>query len=57
MEKDELTIVIEALSEASYLISNEIQNVINEDVFKEYELVLNKIESALQIANRYQSNQ
>ena len=57
MEKDELTIVIEALSEANYLISNEIQNVINEDVFKEYELVLNKIESALQIANRYQSNQ
>lgn len=57
MEKDELTIVIEALSEASYLISNEIQSVIDEDVYKEYDLVLNKIDSALQIAMRCQSNQ
>lgn len=49
MEQDELTIVREALIEASYLISNEIQSVIDEDVYSEYKTVLNKIDGALQI--------
>lgn len=49
MEQDELTIVREALIEASYLISNEIQSVIDEDVNREYKTVLDKLDSALQI--------
>lgn len=52
MEQDELTIVREALIEASYLISNEIQSVIDEDVNREYKTVLDKLDSALQIVVR-----
>lgn len=54
MEQNELAIVSDALKEASYLISNEIQSVIDEDVYTEYETVLSKIESALQIVIRHQ---
>lgn len=54
MEQDELKIVREALIEANYLISNEIQSVIDEDVYREYKTVLNKIDGALQIVIRCQ---
>ena len=54
MVQDELKIVREALIEANYLISNEIQSVIDEDVYREYKTVLNKIDGALQIVIRCQ---
>ena len=54
MEQDELKIVREALIEANYLISNEIQSVIDEDVYREYKTVLNKIDDALPIVIRCQ---
>lgn len=55
MEQDELVILNEALDEASYLISNEIQSVIDEDVYCEYNSLLNKIDRALQIIKKYKS--
>lgn len=56
MEQDELVILNEALDEASYLISNEIQSVIDEDVYCEYNSLLNKIDCALQIVKKYKSS-
>lgn len=53
MEEDKLIIIHEALNEASYLISNEIQSVIDEGVYSEYNRVLEKIDSALQIIKKY----
>ena len=55
MEQDKLIIIHEALNEASYLISNEIQCVIDEDLYSEYNRVLEKIDSALQIIKKYKS--
>ena len=53
MEQDKLIIIHEALNEASYLISNEIQCVIDEELYSEYNRVLEKIDSALQIIKKY----
>ena len=53
MEEDKLIIIHEALNEASYLISNEIQSVIDEGDYSEYNRVLVKIDSALQIIKKY----
>ena len=55
MERDKLVILHEALNEASYLISNEIQCVIDEEVYCEYKSVLDKIDNALQIIRKYKS--
>lgn len=55
MEQDKLIIIHEALNEASYLISNEIQCVIDEELYSEYNRVLEKIDSALQIIKKYKS--
>ena len=55
MEQDKLIIIHEALNEASYLISNEIQCVIDEELYSEYNRVLEKIDRALQIIKKYKS--
>ena len=55
MEQDKLIIIHEALNEASYLISNVIQCVIDEELYSEYNRVLEKIDSALQIIKKYKS--
>ncbi len=57
MRQDELLIVDEALIEAQYLISNEIQSVIDEDVCDEYQGVLDKIDCALHIVKEHKINQ
>ena len=56
MEQDKLIIIHEALNEASYLISNEIQCVIDEELYSEYNRVLEKIDSALQIIKKFLRN-
>lgn len=53
METGNIHIVYDALLEAKYIISNEIQCVIDEDVYKEYQLVINKIEYAVQIMKKH----
>lgn len=57
MRQDELLIVDEALIEAQYLISNEIQSVIDEDVCDEYQGVLDMIDCALHIVKEHKINQ
>lgn len=57
MRQDKLLIVDEALAEARYLISNEIQSVIDEDVYDEYQNVLDKIDCALKIVKEYKISQ
>lgn len=55
MEQNDLIILSEALNEANYLISNEIQCVIDESVSSEYNSVLSKIDRALNVIRKYQS--
>lgn len=49
MEQDNWLIIKDALSDAQYLITTEIQSVLDEDIYNEYQSVLKKIECALQI--------
>ena len=56
MEQEELIIVDDALADALYLISNEIQCVINEDVYDEYQKAIDKLNCALQIVRKYTTN-
>lgn len=53
METENKHIIYDALLEAQSLISSEIQCVIDNELYKEYQLVLNKIESAIQIIEKY----
>ena len=53
METENKQIIYDALLEAQSLISSEIQCVIDKELYKEYQLVLNKIESAIQIIKKY----
>lgn len=55
MEQNDLIILSEALNEANYLISNEIQCVVDESVSSEYNSVLSKIDRALNVISKYQS--
>ena len=52
MEIENIHIIYNALLDAQYLISNEIQSVIDAEVCEEYQLVLNKIEFAIQIIKK-----
>ena len=56
MEQDKWSIIEEALEEAQYLISDEIQCVMNEDMYDDYQNVLDKIDSALLIIREHLSN-
>ena len=56
MEQDKWSIIEEALEEAQYLISDEIQCVMNEDIYDDYQNVLDKIDSALLIIREHLSN-
>ena len=53
METENKHIIYDALLEAQSLISSEIQCVIDKELYKEYQLLLNKIESAIQIIKKY----
>lgn len=53
MKTDNWHIVYDALSEAQYLISNEIQCIIDEDVHNEYQGVLSKIDLAIQFIREH----
>lgn len=53
METENKHIIYDALLEAQSLISSEIQCVIDKELYKEYQFVLNKIESAIQIIKKY----
>lgn len=53
MKTDNWHIVYDALSGAQYLISNEIQCIIDENVHNEYQCVLNKIDSAIQFIREH----
>ena len=53
METENKHIIYDALLEAQSLISSKIQFVIDKELYKEYQLVLNKIESAIQIIEKY----
>lgn len=53
METENKHIIYDALLETQSLISSEIQCVIDKELYKEYQLVLNKIESAIQIIKKY----
>ena len=53
METENKHIIYDELLEAQSLIFSEIQCVIDNELYKEYQLVLNKIESAIQIIKKY----
>lgn len=53
MKQEDLDILNEALQEASCLISNEIECVIYDDLYSEYDNVLDKIDCALRIVEKY----
>ena len=53
METENKHIIYDALLEAQSLISSEIQCVIDKELYKEYQFILNKIESAIQIIKKY----
>ena len=53
MKQEDLDILNEALQEASCLISNEIECVIYDDHYSEYDNVLDKIDCALRIVEKY----
>ncbi len=57
MDQNELSIINSALSHAQYLIENEIQCVINEDLYNEYQGVLEDLEYALQVIREHTINQ
>lgn len=57
MNTDNWHLVYEALSEAQYLISNEIQCIMDDDVHNEYQSVLNKIDLAIQFMREHVVNQ
>lgn len=49
MKQEELRIIYEALTEAQGLIDNEIDCVIDEELFDDYQSALNKLSQAIEI--------
>jgi hypothetical protein len=56
MDREKLMIIYYALDEAKYLISEEIQCLMSEDVLEEYQNTLDKIECALRVVREYGAN-
>lgn len=57
MDREKLMIIYYALDEAKYLISEEIQCLMSEDVLEEYQNTLDKIKCALRVVREYGANQ
>ncbi len=57
MKQDELRTIYEALTEAQGLIDNEIDCVIDEELFEDYQSALKKLSQAIEIAQRRLSEQ
>lgn len=56
MDREKLMIIYYALDEAKYLISEEIQCLMSEDVLEEYQNTLDKIKCALRVVREYAAN-
>ena len=57
MKQDELRTIYEALTEAQGLIDNEIDCVMDEELFEDYQAALKKLSQAIEIAQRRLSEQ
>ena len=57
MKQDELRSIYEALTEAQGLIDNEIDCVMDEELFEDYQSALKKLSQAIEIAQRRLSEQ
>lgn len=57
MKQDELRTIYEALTEAQGLIDNEIDCVMDEELFEDYQSALNRLSQAIEIAQRRLSEQ
>ena len=57
MKQEELRTIYEALTEAQGLIDDEIDCVMDEELFEDYQSSLNKLSQAIEIAQRRLSEQ
>ena len=55
MRQEDLSIIDDALAEAQYLLSEEMQCVIDEGLYNDYQSVVDKITAAMEIVERYRS--
>ena len=53
MRQEDLSIIDDALAEAQYLLSEEMQCVIDEGLYNDYQSVVDKITAAMEIVERY----
>ena len=55
MRQEDLSIIDDALAEAQYLLSEEMQCVIDEGLYNDYHSVVDKITAAMEIVERSRS--